>query len=111
VADEVHARVVELVGLARTTLQASIAAGDAHRAQQGSLDVPLTAFGTLPAAEEAHPNQQGAAADLTTTVGRLVAVYEIDTDRLDQTAVDYQTTDNDAARRIHRIGRHRDESR
>jgi hypothetical protein len=102
--DEVRADPVELAKLAGKTLDASIELGDGWRQAQADLAVPAAAFGNLPAGQGVHRAHVAAAEDGDRGVGRLVAVYEGDVDRLYRVAFAYQQADREAARRTHRSG-------
>ncbi|MEE6263044.1 hypothetical protein [Plantactinospora sonchi] len=103
-ADEVRAEPSELVKLAGTTLDASIALGDGWRAAQPAFSVPEAAFGILSAGQGVHRSHVAAAEDGDTAVNRLVAVYEGDVDRLYRVAFAYQQADQEAAARARRAG-------
>jgi hypothetical protein len=99
-ANEVRADPGELAKLAKANLNASIELGDAFRDAQGTLAVPAEAFGNATVGVSVHASHQAAADDAGTAAGRLVAVYENDTDKLYQVAFVYEKADEDAANRI-----------
>jgi len=100
--DEVRADPVELAKLAGKTLDASIELGDGWRTAQASLAVPAAAFGNLSAGQGVHRSHTAAAEDGDRGIGRLVAVYEGDVDRLYRVAFAYQQADREAAERNRR---------
>jgi hypothetical protein len=103
-ATEVRADPVALAQLAKANLNASVALGDAYRAVQGSLAIPAEAFGDATVGASVRASHQAAADDADTAVGALVGVYEIDSDKLYQTAFVYEKADEDAAAKIHHRG-------
>ena len=103
-ADEVRADPTELAKLAGKTLDAAIELGDGWRTAQADLAVPAAAFGVLPAAQGVHRSMVATVEDGDQGIGRLVAVYEGDVDRLYRVAFAYQQADREAARRVHRGG-------
>ena len=103
-ADEVRADPAELARLAGRTLDASIELGDGWRGAQAELAVPAAAFGNLAAGQGVHRSHVAAVEDGDRGIGRLVAVYEGDVDRLYRVAFAYQQADREAARRQHRAG-------
>ncbi len=104
-ANEVRATPSDLADLARANLTASTNLDDGHRAQQGTLAVPAGAFGNTAVAGSVQVSHQDALTGLDIAVGRLVAVYEGDVDKLYQTSANYQKADEDAADKIeqHRL--------
>jgi hypothetical protein len=104
-ANEVRAHPATLAELAKHTLEASIQLGDGFRGAQAALALPVSAFGDSTVAAGVHASAQAAADDADTAVGRLVAVYEGDVDKLYQTAAAYQRADEESAREmLHRRG-------
>ena len=103
-AKEVRADPVALAKLADTTLDASIGLGNGWRGAQAAVGVPASAFGVLPASAGVHRAHQATAEDADTGIGRLVAVYEGDVDRLYRVAFAYLQADREAAARTRRAG-------
>jgi len=99
---EVRADPVEIAKLAQRTLTASIELGDGWAAAHPGLSVPVAAFGNLGAGQRLQRSQVAATEDADTAVGRLVAVYEGDVDRLYRVAFGYQQADREAAERNRR---------
>jgi hypothetical protein len=103
-ATEVRADPAELAQLAKANLTASIELGDAFRNGQGSIAVPVEAFGNATVGASVHASHQAAADDADTAVGRLVAVYEGDADKLYQVAFVYEKADEDEAAKLRHRG-------
>jgi hypothetical protein len=97
---EVRADPAALAKLAQACLTASIQLGDGHRNAQADLVVPVAAFGNSGEGSGLAQSCQLVGDELDTTVGRLVAVYENDTDNLYQAAFNYEKADEDAAAKI-----------
>ncbi|GAA1753775.1 hypothetical protein [Luedemannella helvata] len=99
-ADEVRANPEELAKLAGTTLDTSIALGDGWTDARTDLAVPVAAFGNLAASAGASSAHTTAVENADTAVGRLVAVFEGDVDRLYRCAFTYQQADQEAERKL-----------
>jgi hypothetical protein len=97
VSTEVRADPVELTRVADQMLRSSQRIGDAWRAAQGLLAVPVAAFGDSSAAAALSAAGEQTVDDAAVTIGRLVAVLEGDMDRLYRVAFAYKKADDDAA--------------
>jgi hypothetical protein len=90
----------EIARLGQAALSASEILGDGQREAAATLAVPASAFGTL-AGElpQSHSDLLDGAGE---TAGALVELYESDTGSLYTTAADYQHTDEENARKLHK---------
>jgi hypothetical protein len=104
-ATEVQADPVELSRLASQVLSASQRLGDAWRAAQDSLSIPVSAYGDSVGARGVHAAHEAVAEDADVTNGRVVGVLEGDVDRLLRVAFAYQRADQEAAARNERAHR------
>jgi len=95
--NEVRADPVELTRVADQMLRSSQQIDDAWRNAQGSLAVPVAAFGDSSGAAGISTAHEQTVDDADVAVGRLVAVLEGDVDRLYRIAFAYKKADDDAA--------------
>src|SRR3712207_5696838 len=97
---EVRVEPTRLVKLAEITLETARTLADAWSAAQGDLSVPGEAFGRLSGGQQVHQAHVACVDAADVGVGRQVAVYESDVDKLYRCAFVYRQQDLDNAQLI-----------
>ena len=85
--------------LADANLTATKTIADRYGDERADLSLPASVFGTTPSAPRLGTGSERAVSDLAQVLGRLMAAYENDMDKLYQTALAYQKELDDATNR------------